>query len=267
MNRNWLNWLIFLVVLVIAVSGVYYQYENTRPCAHPIHYSIGAVDSRFNITNATLISDAETAAAIWNNSAGRTVLVYDPKATVKINLVYDIREATAKLGSEIALQESNATAARAALDALHDQLTARQASYNQEVETINARGGASPSEAAALARERESLNALQNSINSKAASFNAEVAAFNTVIRQYNQSAGHSFREGEYVRDSAGERINIFEFIGDTQLERVFAHEFGHALGLDHNSDSNSIMYAENESGSLAPTAADISALKAVCNL
>jgi hypothetical protein len=267
MNRNAIYWATLLIVVAIASGGIYYQYQNTRPCVHPIPYDIGAVDSRFDITNAVLISDAESAAAIWNKAAGKTVLVYVPGAALKINLIYDAREANANLGSEIALQQSNDDTAHAALDALHAQLIVEQASYNQEVKTINARGGATKSEAMELAKERESLDSLANSVDTKVASYNASVDALNTLVRQYNQSAGQTFREGEYIQDSTGERINIFEFVGHTQLERVLAHEFGHAIGLGHNDDPNSIMYANNESGNLVPTKADLSALQTVCGL
>jgi Skp family chaperone for outer membrane proteins len=265
MSANSIRWATLVLVIAIAGGGLYYQYENTRPCVHPIFYAIGAVDEHFGIADSALVSDAESAAAIWNKAAGKTVLAYDPKAGLKINLIYDEREATAKLGNEIARRQAEADAARAALDALQAQYAARQAAYNQEVETINARGGATPREAAVIAADRESLNALADSVNSQVALFNKGVADLNAAVRQFNQTAGRTFEEGQYVRDADGERINIFEFIGATQLERVLAHEFGHALGLDHNDDPKSIMFAKNESGNLLPTQADLAALRAVC--
>ena len=243
--KNKVYWSIFFIVFAAAASGIYYNYQDTRPCVHPIPYRIGTVDSRFTITNAALIADAEAAAAIWNKAAGKTLLTYDPNAALKINLIYDTREANAVLGNEIATQQANGEAMRADIDALQAQFAALQATTHN----------------------RATLSVLAASLNAKVANYNASVAALNAVVQQYNQSAGHTFEEGEYVRDFAGERINIFEFIGDTQLERVLAHEFGHAIGLGHNSDPKSIMYAQNESGNLIPTAADLSALKAVCNL
>jgi len=265
MSGDATRWFVLLVVIAVAGGGVYYQYQNTRPCVHPIPYTIGAVDKRFGITNSVLLTDLKVAAAIWNKAAGKTVLVYDPKAGLKINLIYDEREASAKLGSAIASRQADMDTSRAALDALQAQFTAEQATYNQEVSAVNARGGATRSEAAALSTERDSLNTLAASINSQVAAFNASVAALNAKVKEFNQTAGRTFEEGQYIRDSSGERINIFEFVGNTQLERVLAHEFGHALGLDHNEDPKAIMFAKNESGNLVPTASDLSALKAVC--
>ncbi|MDO8571218.1 MAG: matrixin family metalloprotease, partial [bacterium] len=101
--------------------------------------------------------------------------------------------------------------------------------------------------------------------NRQVDSFNESVAALNAKVAEFNKTAGRTFREGEYVRDSSGERINVFEFVGTTQLKRVLAHEFGHAIGLDHNDDSKSIMFAKNESGNLVASASDLSALRALC--
>lgn len=265
MKTEAIRWLVFIIVAVAAGGGLYYTYQNTRPCTHPISYAIGAVDARFGIANSALITQAKAAAAIWNKAEGKNVLTYDPKGGLKINLIYDVREANAKFGSQIAIQQDKADTARAALDVLQTQYATKQTAYNDAVSAVNARGGATRSEAATLNAQRDALNTLADSINNQVAVFNASVNALNVLVAEFNQTAGRTFEEGQYVRDSTGERINIFEFVGNIQLERVLAHEFGHAIGLDHNTDPKSIMFAKNESGNLVPTAADLSALKAVC--
>jgi hypothetical protein len=265
MNGDAIRWAVLGMVVAVAGSGLYLKYEDTRPCTHPIPYAIGVVDARFDLANSTLLVDAKAAAAIWNKAAGKSVLVYDPKAALKISLIYDEREASAQLGSKIARQQVTADDARAALDASQAQYAAMQTAYNEAVSTINTRGGATRSEAAELSAQRASLNALADSINSRVALFNSSIAAVNAEVALFNQTAGHTFEEGEYVRDSEGERISIFEFVGNTQLERVLAHEFGHAIGLEHNNDPKAIMYAQNESGNLVPTADDLTALHSLC--
>lgn len=259
------RWLVVLVVALAALGSIYYVYEDTRPCTHSITYSFGTIDSRFGIGTTALVKSAVNAANIWNKASGKTLLAYDPKAVLKINLVYDEREESAKLGAAIVREQEAQDGARSTLDALQRQFTDAQQAYNAKVQASNAKGGATPKETRALDAERQSLMQYSNELKTKIDAFNQGVRDLNALIAEYNKTAGRVFEQGQYVRDASGERINIFEFIGSTQLERVLAHEFGHAIGLDHNDDPDAIMYSQNESGNLKPTAADLASLNEVC--
>lgn len=225
------RWLLLGLVVIVAVGVIYHEYEITRPCAQPIPYSLGSIDPRFGVTSSTVLAEVAAAAQIWDTAAGRQLFVYSPTGALKVNLVYDAREADAELGVKITAEMAQEDSERAAIE--------------------DERATLPPSQAAAF--------------NAQVDSFNASIDATNAEIAQYNQTAGQPFEEGEYVSDASGRRVNIFEFVSDTQLERVLAHELGHAIGLGHNTNPQSIMYAQNESGNLVPTADDLAALKGVC--
>ncbi|MES2214229.1 MAG: matrixin family metalloprotease [Patescibacteria group bacterium] len=97
--------------------------------------------------------------------------------------------------------------------------------------------------------------------------YNSLVDQANQKVSTINESAGKEFNEGEYIYDEAGQRINIYEFTSRAELVRVLAHELGHALGLDHNSNPDSIMYYLNQSENGALTPEDSADLEALCHL
>lgn len=118
MIADTIKWLVLVAALGIAGFVVYDKYQDTRPCARPVAYAVGVIDTRFGVSTSTVVAQAKAAAGIWNRAAGKTVLSYNPAAELKISFIYDEREAAAKLGNEIARQQATLDSQRASLDAL-----------------------------------------------------------------------------------------------------------------------------------------------------
>ncbi len=205
---------------------------TTRPCAQPIYYKMGDFDPRFGISQKDFLATAQKAADLWNQEAGHTVLTYSATGTMPINLVYDLRQQQSSTGEQIRKEE------------------------------------------AVLAQEKAQILALESNpnvpreqIQAQITNLNQRIAEVNTRAHTYNAGAGKNFEQGEFREQYGESQINLYEFKSRTQLERLMAHEFGHSIGLDHTTNSESIMYPENVSDSLLLSEEDKAELHARCAL
>lgn len=273
-----------------------------QPCQRPIAYSIAGLDSRFGLTEEELLDDIAQAEKIWESSINKDLFDYSPGGSLKISLVYDYRqqatEEMKKLGIVIHQDKASYDALQAKYDSLivsyNNQKTyvanlireyeKDKSAYEQDVKYWNTKGGAPKKEYEALEKRRidlnnqialinqsqDSLNDLGDTINSIVTLLNKMIGSLNLRVNTYNTigaSAGEEFSEGEYVSDSNGTVINIFQFNDQDTLIRVLAHELGHALGLEHLDNPEAIMYRLNEGADENLTQDDIAALKNLCGI
>ena len=278
-----------------------------KPCTIPITYYIGDFDEKFGQTRSQFITNMNKAVSIWNSALGRELFKYSDDKTndiddLKINLIFDNRqEATVQMntiGSTIDNSKSSYSDLKAkytslqnsynsqksAIQILINTYEANKTAYEKAVAYWNSRGGATKEEFSKLQKTKASLNLeatnindankrlndtinqlnyTANSLNSLNKEINQNVSTYNTI----STSNGPEFQEGEYVSDETGQIINIYQYKDYNKLIRVLAHEFGHALGLDHVADSKAIMYAYNMDSNLTLTTDDITALKNVCEI
>jgi predicted Zn-dependent protease len=152
--------------------------------------------------------------------------------------------------------------------------------YDKEVKYWNSRGGAPQEEfakleskrvslsnmAAELNKEADRINKMSGEVNELLQKRNEAASEYNKVARNYNAKYGHGleFNQAEYT----GKEINVYQFTNNSDLRLALAHEFGHALTMDHTENPESIMYYETQeggAGSLALTTEDLAELNRVC--
>lgn len=289
----------YLVALCVTILGALtYWYQSTATvCPVPISYRIGDIDQSFGLSQDQALAYAKQAEAVWEEQAGRELFAYAEKAELSIEFIYDDRQASAD--SEVVQrgdldeQKEKSEEIKESLENLqvqYDQLSAaykeqtasyeaKLGDYNAEVSKYNDRGGAPADvydrleqERTELAAKAEELNrisaelkTLANKINRLADQGNALIDDYNRGVVEYNQEFGFAreFTQGDYQ----GDRINVYKFSNDAEVVRVLAHEFGHALGLDHVEGSSSLMYYLLEETDEMPglSSSDLQSYELVC--
>lgn len=269
-------------------------------CTAPLTYSLGAVDSRFGVSSAQLVEYLAQAEAVWEAPSGKNLFQYRASGgAVSVNLLYDSRQATtdtqkatlAKLSAiktvfdlistQLRLVASSTRAEQDSLQATFALYQQDETRFNADVAASNAAGGASPETFASFQARKQALTtrftdlkAQETALNDKAKRINAlgdvldtTAAAVNTYIAQYNAALAKTgeYEEGYYKEDAGVRSIGIYQFTDSTALVRALAHEFGHALGMNHVADSSAIMFAKNQATSTTAMPADIAALDAAC--
>lgn len=278
-------------------------YALALPCTMPITYSLGSIDPRFGISSSSLLAALSASEAVWESELDRELFRYtESGGQVMVHFMYDDRQATFDKLRSLGVVVTNTKASydeaeaeyqrlRAAYEVKRQQFDAANeafkrdvAAYEAEVKRVNARGGARGEEYARLQAQKAALDSQHASLLASEKALNAEVASLNGMVTTlnrlaarvnegasaYNETAGGSheeFEEAEY-RSAAGEAaITVYEFDTRARLERVLAHELGHALGLDHVEGEASIMYRLNQSANQEATAEDIAELNRACRI
>ncbi len=251
---------------------------NKKVCNSAISYTIVSMDKGFNLTKENFSKDLKEATEIWENVQGVDLFTEVPKGgDISVILKYDDRQKiTDQMGGlsqiidsdnqQIELQKLN-------YKQLESEYNNAKSSYEYSLKKYYALRDAgsqmSQQVEAELKNNERRLNDLAARLNGYADTINSEVQVINTKINSFNSLGnirGESFNEGEYVREGNSRTIYVYEFANHDKLVRLLAHEFGHALELEHVSGKDSILNEINGSINLKPTKEDISEFNRVCN-
>lgn len=272
-----------------------------KPCSSPITYRLGSFDERFGISKAEFLRDINQSVGIWENGINKNLFEYSDQGSLTINLIFDQRQAdtiknnglekileqtktaTNSTNQEIASARINYENKKQEYLNLVNELEVLGRNYENQVSYWNDKGGAPKDEYDKLQIEKANLLTLQNKVENVRLEVNNLADGLNLLIEKYNNLTASAnsaindynnqshivgeFREGEYISDGKGRRINIYEFVDKTKLIRVLSHEFGHALGVDHNDNPKSIMYKLNRGNNLSLSGEDLGSLKTVCEI
>ena len=270
------------------------------PCSSPISYSIGGIDPGYKISGEELGNALLEAENFWEAAAKKDLFEFvKTSGTVEIIFVYDSRQASLDKLRSLGIRTDQTLESYKSLKARYDELSARvdmeegrlngimarykvrEAAYNADVRRLNEIGTAPRSEVlridsarralsmqfggikmieAAVVADVETLNALGTTLNQLIVQLNINAA-------QYNRAGSTigTYEEGLYKIAGGQQTIEIYKYTNHEQLVNLLAHELGHALGLDHVEDPDSLMYPVNKGGALKLTESDIGELNRVC--
>jgi hypothetical protein len=242
-----------ITISILAISGVKIYQTPYEPCGEPKYYKLGTIDPKFDLERSELTETASAAAEIFNLEYGNKLFAYSPTSSeLTINFVYDERSALVedinKKHSEIDL--SNQTL-KEKIESYENDLSiflSKLNSYNERVQSYNSQGGAPPDiydqltvEQKTLKIEGDALNVRASQLNLETTNFNVRVDDLNQEVDKFNEAISQKPEQGIY--NGNDNTITIFFVDNRPELIHTIAHEFGHAILMDHLDDPDAIMY------------------------
>jgi hypothetical protein len=268
---------------LIGVGGFFYVQPDI--CEEPVAYHVNQLDGEFKLKQSELEQALDDAEAVWEYASGLNLFERSDSQGIAVQLIFDerqnetIREQESRTSLEG--QETGIDQKSGEYDVAYQQFKAAEYSYkqrleryNQRVSSVNRQGGASQSQYRELQAEqraldslRQELNEMVGRVNTLAAVIEGEVVDYNIEVASYNESytGKRQFDQGYYSTDG---EIVIYQYDSYDDLVLVLAHEFGHALGMDHVGDPMAIMNAfltMQDTDNIMPSDSDLVELDNTC--
>lgn len=244
-----------------------------RPCDTPLTYRLGSINLKFDLSQNEAKKSLKQAAEIWGKEYGKDIFVESPTGELAVNFIYDKRQ---ELRIQMEDQISSVNTEQNSLEIRIENYKTKAADFNRraaqlnkDIDDWNRRGGA-PQEiydnlrqkVAHMRKESENLSQEAQDLKNEAQKLGKSVETLNGTVTSYNDLLSTKPEEGLYNPED--QTISIYMVNTQEELISILAHEFGHAIGMNHLEDQKSIMY-KFSNGNLKPTKQDKAELSNAC--
>jgi predicted Zn-dependent protease len=267
-----------------------------------LRYHIGSVDTRFALSRQEVSNAVYQAVFLWEKAVGHTIFKEDPQGEIRIDFVYDKRQAVTDSLNTIREDIVDAKVSYDTLMTRYDDMLVEVEQrkgayisennsylsalneYQTEIDAANQKAFVSKDEfkrfeekkhnldfaLVVLQVKRSDLQKKVDDLNTMVAVIGEIASSINSQVMDYKitrKDLSGEFDAGRYEMNIYGEKsITIYHVKDRDKLVRALAHELGHAQGLKHSSNPDSIMYYLNRSDSIRLLPEDILAMQARCS-
>lgn len=253
-----------------------YWYLRPDICAQPLDYHIAQLDVEFGLSQTELNRALLSAEYLWENPTFLNFFNKTESRGIAVRLVYDQRQSQTQAEQEkrefLDKQESRIDSSTLLYVNLVEQLTEQERSYEKNLKNFQQNHTQYSQkkrleEKDTLLTQQDNIQKLITRINSLVVRIETNVNNFNQQAKEYNKdfAGDREFDQGHY--DSKGE-IVIYQYDDLSDLSLILAHEFGHALGMDHVTSPQAVMNAfltHQDSSKPQATDTDLAELARVC--
>lgn len=278
------------------------QQSKVQPCSEPITWRMGSVDTLFGIDKTKLKEIMTEAGNLWSEAVDKELWQYSDSGQVALNLIYSDQQKYSDdektLSDSISKMKMKYYGLKIEYQKLSNEYGVKLNTYNKALENYEGfvrqykRDMSRWSNDAVIPREvddhlkdlkkkieywqtREEielkdLNTHIKQMQKLSADLNEYADQVNELIYHYREHVAFrkTFHQGVFISAGGQKKINIYQFNDMDHLRLVLAHEIGHALGLKHVGNPESIMYylmEEQNTRNLKLSAEDIQAINDKC--
>jgi predicted Zn-dependent protease len=273
------------LIIILFLASVFYAEAETDPCSQALTYRIASIDPRYDINQEQLIEIMKEVGALWSTVAGESLIKYSDNGDLAIHLIYSDSQHKSrqeqKLSGKIDVRRQQVSMLKQQYERLSKRYEKKLNTLKRQVEKVNRFIENEKYNIAENKREINNLKyridqqhaeveSLRQRLNQKSERINELTGQTNELISIYNKEFARTrkFHQGRYVQKGDIRMVKIFQFNNQQELRLVLAHEIGHAMGLDHVENAESVMYYlldKQNVYDLTLTKQDIKALSNLC--